>query len=98
MPSQNSYHGYVKLPRKQLYYEDIRFDFNCRIDSEPGDTHLRDFAMRMFVLGGSSEKEQPEIAVTLSAEQWLDLIDAMRREYELSHELRKKLEDLNPPA
>ena len=52
----------------------------------------------MFVLGDSSQKEQPEIAVTLSAEQWLDLIDAMRREYELSYELRKKLEDLNPPA
>ena len=36
----------------------------------------------MFVLTKNFKDEQPEISVTLRPEEWLDLIDAMKEEFE----------------
>jgi hypothetical protein len=40
---------------------------------------------------GKDRVEQPEISVTLSAEQWLDLIAQMQQEFDSSEEWRKRL-------
>lgn len=93
MSSHNSFHGYVKLPGNPLYDAEIRFDFNPQIDSRLEISRVNGFAMRMFTLG-EGKGEQPEIAVTMTAEQWLDLIAEMQREYESAQKLRKDMEDL----
>ena len=98
--AHNSFHGYVKLPGKPLYHHDIRLDFNPHLVSEPGATRREGFSLRMFTLPekvgvGKDRVEQPEISVTLSAEQWLDLIAQMQQEFDSSEEWRKRFDDLN---
>jgi len=98
--AHNLYHGYVKLPGKPLYHHDIRLDFNPHLVSEPGATRREGFSLRMFTLPekiglGKDRVEQPEISVTLSAEQWLDLIAQMQQEFDSSEEWRKRFDDLN---
>lgn len=98
MASHNSYPGYVKLPGKQLYHDTIRLDFNARIESDSVQTKLRGFSLRMFTLPEPKDfgkQTQPEISVTLTAEQWLDLIDEMRRVLDQSDDIRKSLEDMD---
>jgi hypothetical protein len=50
----------------------------------------------MFTFGESlgSQSQQPEMSVTLTAEQWLDLIDAMKAEFERVQKGRKELDDM----
>jgi hypothetical protein len=98
--AHNLYHGYVKLPGKPLYHHDIRLDFNPHLVSEPSGTRREGFSLRMFTLPekigvGKDRVEQPEISVTLSAEQWLDLIAQMQQEFDSSEEWRKRFDDLN---
>jgi hypothetical protein len=98
--AHNLYHGYVKLPGRAVYRQDIRLDFNPHLVSEPGATRREGFSLRMFTLPeqiqvGSDRQEQPEISVTLSPEQWLDLIAQMQQEFESSEEWRKRFDDLN---
>jgi hypothetical protein len=98
--AHNLFHGYVKLPGKPLYYHDIRLDFNPHLVSEPGATRREGFSLRMFTLPekirtGKHRQEQPEISVTLSAEQWLDLIAQMQEEFDSSEKWRKRFEDLD---
>lgn len=98
MASHNSYPGYVKLPGKVLYHDTIRLDFNARIESDSEQTRLRGFSLRMFTLPEPKDfgkQSQPEMSVTLTAEQWLDLMDAMKLVLEQSDETRKELEDLD---
>ena len=49
----------------------------------------------MFTLSESLGKEQPEIAVSMSAKQWLDLIAQMQQEFDSSEEWRKRLDNLD---
>lgn len=98
MGSHNSYLGYVKLPGKELYHDTIRLDFNARIESDCEQTRLRGFSLRMFTLPEPKDfgkQTQPEISVTLTAEQWLDLMDEMRRVLDQSDDTRQALEDLD---
>ncbi|HEY5552040.1 MAG TPA: hypothetical protein VIK52_09135, partial [Opitutaceae bacterium] len=88
MASHNEYPGYVKLPRKKLYHETIRLDFNPHIRSDPDATKLEGFSLRLFVLAKKFRDQQPEMSVTLSAEQWLDLVDEMKREFEFAQSAR----------
>jgi len=96
MASHNQYHGYIKLPNKKLQELPIRLDFNGHIHSEPGGTKLEGFSLRLFVLKKKigSKQEHPEMSVTLRPEEWLDLIDAMKQEFESVYAARKKFDDL----
>ena len=94
MPSQNQYPGYVKLPRKELCTENIRLEFNGHIDSNSNGTRLEGFSLRLFPLNKNHKDEQPEISVTLRPEEWLDLIDAMKEEFESVSKARKDFDEL----
>jgi hypothetical protein len=93
MALPNEYHGYIKLPKKKLCQDSIHLDFNGHIDARSENVKLEGFSLRMFV-PGTLKDEQPEISVTLTAEQWLDLIDAMKAEFESVQKARKNFEDL----
>ena len=90
MASHNTFPGYVKLPGKELYRHDIRLDFNPHLASDSEKTTLHTFSLRLFHLGN----DHPEIAVELTTEQWLDLVEAMRVEFDRAQQSRKSLEDL----
>jgi hypothetical protein len=94
MASHNQYRGYVKLPKKKLYLENISLDFNGHIDSNPGGTKLEGFSLRLFALGNTIKDDQPEISVTLRPEEWLDLIDAMKEEFESVSKAREDFDKL----
>jgi hypothetical protein len=94
MASPNEYHGYVKLPKKKLSKDLIRLDFNGHVDVQPRNASLRGFSLRMSIPGKNPEDDHPEISVTLTPEQWLDLIDAMKAEFESVQKARKNFEDL----
>jgi len=100
MPSSNTYPGYVKLPGKDIYHAEIRLDFNAQIVSNPEDTRIKSFNLRLFTLPTSKEMGKglhPELSVSLTSEQWLDLTEAMRAEIDRSDDTRKQLEDLDNP-
>lgn len=94
MASHNQYPGYVKIPKKKLYLENIRLDFNGNINSQPDGTKLEGFSLRLFVLNKKFKDEQPEIRVRLRPEEWLDLIDAMKEEFESVSKARKDFDEL----
>lgn len=94
MASHNECSGYVKLPKKKLYSARVRLDFNGHVNSQPGGTKLEGFSLRLFTLGKSLKNEQPEMSVTLRPEEWLDLIDAMRQEFESASRVRKEFDDM----
>ena len=95
MASPNEYRGFVKLPRKKQCLENIRLDFNGHIDSKPGGTKLEGFSLRLFVVGKTGKDELPEISVTLRPEEWLDLIDAMKEEFESVSKAREDFDKLH---
>jgi hypothetical protein len=95
MASHNSYPGYVKLPQRPLYKETVRLDFNANIRSKPGDTKLEGFALRLFVLKKGPKDQQPEIAIHLRPEEFIDLADAMKAEFESAQRAHKRIDDLN---
>ncbi len=94
MAKQNQYRGYVKLPKKELYRESIRLDFNAHINREPEGTKLEGFSLRLFVLKKGLKDQQPEMSVTLRPEEWLDLIDAMKEEFESASKARKDFDGM----
>jgi len=96
MASHNLFPGYVKIPGEPLYHHDIRVDFNFQVESKPGETRLNSFNLRMFTLPETKDRgkgTEPEIAVKLTAEQWLDLIDSMKQEIDRADDARRTLED-----
>ncbi|MDQ8188576.1 hypothetical protein [Pelagicoccus sp. SDUM812002] len=93
MASHNEYDGYVKLPHKQLYHDKVRFDFNPHIRGDNKEAKIEGFTIRMFTLKKNNDREQPEISVKMTAEQWLDLIDAMKKEFEQAQEARTIIDD-----
>lgn len=96
MASKNLFRGYVKIPDKPLYHHDIRVDFNFQVESKPGETHLNNFNLRMFTLPERKDMgkgTEPEIAVKLTAEQWLDLIQSMKEEIDRADDARRAFDD-----
>lgn len=94
MASNNEYYGYVKLPGKECAAEKVRLDFNGHVDAESKGTKLGGFSLRVFVSKKGPKDDQPEISVTLRPEEWLDLIDAMKEEFEAAQVVRKQFDDL----
>lgn len=92
--SNNEYYGYVKLPGKECAAEKVRLDFNGHVDAESKGTKLGGFALRVFVPKKGPKDDQLEISVTLRPEEWLDLIDAMKEEFEAAEVVRKQFDDL----
>lgn len=93
MASKNEFKGYVKIPGKPLTHPKVRLDFNFNLDGEGDSVDLKGFSLRMFAFTETSHTEDPEISVTLSPEQWLDLIDSMKEEFESAQKWRKKMEE-----
>jgi hypothetical protein len=93
MASPNEYRGYVKLPQKKLSDCSIRLDFNGHMDVQPRNASLRGFSLRMSVPGKQSDDQQ-EMSITLTPEQWLDLVDAMKAEFESVQKARKDFDDI----
>lgn len=91
----NLFQGYVKLPGNPLYRHDVRLDFNPHLVNDTGTARREGFSLRLFTLSERFGEEQPEIAVSMSTEQWLDLIAQMQQEFDSSEEWRKRLDDLN---
>jgi hypothetical protein len=94
MASPNEYRGSVKLPNKKLYDGLIRLDFTGHVAIRPGNAKLEGLSLRMFVPGKSAKDELPEISITLTPEQWLDLIDEMKAEFESVQKARKEFDDM----
>jgi hypothetical protein len=86
MASHNQYPGYIKLPKEKTQKMNIRLDFNGRAILGSGTARLEGFSLRLYVskriVRGRFKEEHPEISVDLRPEEWLDLIDAMKHEYE----------------
>lgn len=64
------------------------------METSSNGTKVEGFSVRMFTIDQNLRGEHPEIGVKLTSEQWLDLIDAMKAEFELVQKHRKKLDDL----
>jgi hypothetical protein len=94
MASPNEYRGYIKLPKEKLSDCSIRLDFNGHVDVQPRNASLRGFSLRMSVPGKHSNDEQSEMSITLTPEQWLDLVDAMKAEFESVQKARKGFDDI----
>jgi hypothetical protein len=100
MAKHNQFPGYIALPKKRKAIElNVRLDFNGQIEAKPGRAELKGFHLRMFVLkkkiGGPDL--HPEMGVYLRPEEWLDLIDAMKDEYERVDKGRRQLEKTDDP-
>ena len=99
MATHNLYHGYIKLGKKKAYQQAIRLDFNAHIESGPGGAKFGNFSLRLLVLkkivSGRSKEEHPEMGVTLRPEDWLDLIEAMKEEFESASKARRKFDDMS---
>ena len=94
MASRTEYPGYVKLPKKKVYKTNVCLAFNGQINSRAEGTKLEGFSLRLHVLKKGGEEPQPEMSVTLRPEEWLDLIDAMKEEFEIVSKYRKKFDDM----
>jgi len=92
--SQNEYRGVVKLPKKKASRETVQLDFNGYIDSQPEGTKLSGISLRLSVIGKGAREDQTEISITLRPEEWLDLIDAMKEEFESVQKARKNFDEI----
>jgi len=94
MASFNEYQGYAKLPGRNLCEGLVRLDFNGQLNvaSEPNSSKLEGFSLRMLVSGKNAGDDRTEISITLTPEQWLDLVDAMKAEFESVQEARKSFD------
>ena len=72
----------------------IRVDFNGYVDARHKGVRLEGFSLRLFVAEKNSEDGQTEMSIKLTPEQWLDLVDAMKAEFESVQKARKNIEDL----
>lgn len=92
MASHNEYPGYVKLPKKKLRKMPVRLDFNARINTDSTGSKWEGFSLRLFTLKRNLRGEQPELSVDLRPEEWLDLIDTMKKEFKEAEKARRKLD------
>ncbi|HTR42081.1 MAG TPA: hypothetical protein VMH87_10745 [Pseudomonadales bacterium] len=94
MPSFNEYYGHVQLPGGKSHNDSLRLDFNAHVDAQPEGARLEGFTLRLSVHGKNSPDGQTEMSIKLTPEQWLDLIDGMKAEFESVQKARKNFEDL----
>jgi hypothetical protein len=96
---RNEYPGYVTTKPGHLKEGILRLDFNPVIRSEVERTTIERFALRIFERPDDYEfgGDRVEVSVSLSVEQWQDLIDAMKAELEMARYYRKDFEDLQSP-
>jgi hypothetical protein len=84
--------GYVQVPGKPEDYREICLTFNFNLRAGSRGARREGFSLRLSTTGPT--REQPtEIGIHLTAEQCLDLIADMKREFERSEKLRKRIED-----
>ena len=94
MASLNEYPGYVKLPKKKPSKDSVKLDFSGHIEPHPGHAKLEGFSLRMLVHSGNPEHDQLEMSISLTPEQWLDLIDTMKAEFESVQKARKEFDEM----
>ena len=94
MANRFEYPGYAITPGCKKTDVMIRLEFNPTIAVGPKDARLERFNLRMYWLPDSFGQEDAEIAVTMSAEQWLDLIEEMKRMYDKTEGDRKDFDNL----
>jgi hypothetical protein len=92
MAFKHEFAGYVKVPTRPLYNATIRLEFNPQIGANPQEAKLEGFALYMFHLPKRIGSQETEIGITMTAEQWLDLIDDMKLAFEESQKIRKDFE------
>jgi hypothetical protein len=100
MASHNEFHGYVSAPKgvkHRVYKSKVRLDFNAQIDLGEKGAKVKGFALRLFTLPKRKglTAPHPEIGVSLRPEEWLDLIDSMKEEYEKMESIRKHFDTLS---
>lgn len=99
MGDSNKYPGYIKLPKQKAVDQTVWLAFNAKSEREDGKLILKGFYLRMFADKDSLEKplEGPEMSVYLRPEEWLDLAETMKHEYERHDQARKDLENGRSP-
>lgn len=90
MTIRNEFVGYVATPGKKLGQHRIHLDFNSRIEADADGARLGRYNLRLFVPKETLRDESVEIGIALTAEQWLDLVDAMKQEYTRTEEARRE--------
>ena len=84
--------GDKRCQTRPLYNATIRLEFNPQIGANPQEAKLEGFALYMFHLPKRIGSQETEIGITMTAEQWLDLIDDMKLAFEESQKIRKDFE------
>jgi hypothetical protein len=93
---RNEFQGYAAGPMERTGKMRLRLDFNPHLVSETdGKTTLTGFSLR--IMEHPEDVRHPirraEFGVSLTVEQWQDLISAMQAELDLARESRAFLED-----
>ncbi len=86
----NKYRGYVKIPKKKAYRKVLSLNFNPAGQIQGKASKLDGFWLRLFVPDTTSKSERIELGIKLRPEEWLDLIDAMKEQFELMQEALKE--------
>ena len=94
MGDSNKYLGYIKLPNQKAAEQTVWLAFNSKSEMQDGKITLHGFYLRMFADKDPIEEplDGPEISVYLRPEEWLDLTDAMKHEYERHDQAWKDFE------
>src|SRR5262249_30819540 len=91
--SAHTSRGYVQMIKKPEDVRDICLTFNGNIHSTGSKgVRLDGFTLRLSTSGPINEGSA-EIGITLTVEQWLDLVADMKREFEKFQHLRKQMDD-----
>ena len=81
--SRKRHNGYVKIPKKKTYEAPVRLTFNSHTYTEGDSSKLEGFTIRLSVPSGRmGVLPQIELGLYLRPEEWLDLIDAMKRKFD----------------
>ena len=81
--------GSVKLPHQRLYQANVKIELGLRLNNVRFLNRLEGFTVRMFA-PKASESDQPEISISLSVNQWFELMEAMKHQLELAGEHKKE--------
>jgi hypothetical protein len=89
--------GYVQLPGKPEHAGEIWLTFNPQIYAAREGARHQGFCLRLSATWPRVREGPPEIGITLTIEQWLDLIAQMQQELRRSEELRKEFDNWASP-
>lgn len=90
--SSNVYQGYVKQTGRSPVKGFMRLQINPQVQCLDGGTKLNGFCLRISPRRDELGEEAPEMAIMLRPEEWLDLIDAMKAEFESAAEFRRSMD------